>query len=458
MDPPSTPRRVTRSSKAPASPPTPEVTRRITAVIQLNVINKASELTARIKKEENRLRAKALREQHEAAARAAGNAPAVSRTPSGFIATPAIDVVPSSRKRTRDAISDDARPGRSAATTTRIADTPATLRDGRANGVSPAAQQQQADAKNGEKKMEEGAIRPARKFTKFVDYDFGKMTDTKGGFLSAEDDPWNKAMSGGPAKSGGAGAGGRQEGAPEEKPKGMTAQEWERLQLLRKLQRQKAGPFEPGLSVLKDEVERKKCRECGSLEIDFVWEDVFHCAVCNACKEKMPEKYSLLTKTECKEDYLLTDPELRDEELLPHLSRPNPHKSHWHDMMLFLRWQVEEYAFGDKKWGSAEALDAEFERREADKKKRKEAKFREKLLDLKKRTRTDAYRRQQGRLGVGGGGGGGGSGGGGKAKFGDAVGNNGRHVHEWGRVVENEDGATVKTCTSCGMEVEELTL
>ncbi|RYP71071.1 hypothetical protein DL770_008169 [Monosporascus sp. CRB-9-2] len=422
MDPPSTPRRVTRSSKAAASPPTPEVTRRI---------------------EENRLRAKALREQHEAAARAAGNAPAVSRTPSGFIATPDSDVIPSSRKRTRDAISDDARPGRSAATTTRIADTPATLRDGRANGVSPAAQQQQADANNGERNRDEGAIRPARKFTKFVDYDLGKMTDTKGGFLSTEDDPWNKAMSGGSGKSGGAGAGGQQEGAPEEKPKGMTAQEWERLQLLRKLQRQKVGPFEPGLSVLKDEGERKKCRECGSLEIDFVWEEVFHCAVCSACKEKMPEKYSLLTKTECKEDYLLTDPELRDEELLPHLSRPNPHKSHWHDMMLFLRWQVEEYAFGDKKWGSAEALDAEFERREADKKKRKEAKFREKLLDLKKRTRTDTYRRQQGRFS--GSGGASGSEGGGKAKFGDAVASNGRHVHEWGRVVENEDGATVKT-------------
>ena len=81
-------------------------------------------------------------------------------------------------------------------------------------------------------------------------------------------------------------------------------------------------------------------------------------------------------------------------------------------MMLFLRYQVEEYAFGEGKWGSAEALDAEFERREAERKKRKEAKFKEKLLDLKKRTRTDAYRRQQGRLGGGGSGGRGGGGGG----------------------------------------------
>lgn len=114
--------------------------------------------------------------------------------------------------------------------------------------------------------------------------------------------------------------------------------------------------------------------------------------------------------------------------------------------MLFLRFQVEEYALGTK-WGSAEALDAEYERRESQKKARKEAKFKEKLLDLKRKTRTEAFRRQAGTLG-------------GKngqpSKFGDAVGGGGRHVHEWGRTVENEEGMTVKTCVTCGMEVEEL--
>ncbi|KAI1374790.1 DNA repair protein [Hypoxylon crocopeplum] len=420
MERPSTPpsqARTSNPSRPIASPPTPEITRRI---------------------EENRLRAKALREQYESAARDAG-APSLSRTPSGFVATDQVHV-PNTRKRAYEAISGS----------TRVRETPSTSRDGRTNGASPA---KEGAADQAKANKDDGAIRPARKFTKFVDYDFGKMTDTKGGFLSAEDDPWNKAMSGsaatGNGKTGGPGEG------QEERPKGMTVQEWERLQLLRKLQRQKAGPFEPGLSVLRDEKERKKCRECRSLEIDFVWEEVFGCAVCGSCKEKHPEKYSLLTKTECREDYLLTEPELRDEELLPHLSKPNPHKSHWHDMMLFLRYQIEEYVFSDKKWGSADALDAEFERREAEKKKRKEAKFKEKLLDLKKRTRTDAYRRQRGKLG-GADGGGGGSGSGKKAQFGDAVGSGGKHVHEWGRVIENEDGATVKTCSTCGMEVEEM--
>lgn len=130
------------------------------------------------------------------------------------------------------------------------------------------------------------------------------MTDTKGGFLSAEDDPWNKSMAGPPAAPGAASG-----GPGEKKPEHMTAEEWERLQILRRLRQQKAGPFEPGLSVLADEAAKKKCRECGSLEIDFVWDDVFGCRVCGSCKEKFPEKYSLLTKTECKDDYLLTDRE-----------------------------------------------------------------------------------------------------------------------------------------------------
>lgn len=157
--------------------------------------------------------------------------------------------------------------------------------------------------RDGRNKGDEEALRPAKKFAKFVDYNMSSMTDTKGGFLSTEDDPHNYALGGQKAPGGG----GAQGPDDQQRPKHMTVQEWERLQLIRNLKRLKAGPFEPGLSVLDDAETRKKCRECGSLEIDFVWEEVFHIAVCGKCKEKIPEKYSLLTKTECKEDYLLTD-------------------------------------------------------------------------------------------------------------------------------------------------------
>ncbi|KAH0841481.1 DNA repair protein rad14 [Fonsecaea pedrosoi] len=272
------------------------------------------------------------------------------------------------------------------------------------------------------------AIQPARNFAKYVDYDFSKMADTKGGFLTAEDDPYNKAM---------------HADEKEQKPSHMTQKEWERQQLLKSLRNRQAGPFEPGISAIPDQTTRS-CRECGTLEVDWKWVDVFHLAVCNACKEKFPEKYSLLTKTEAKEDYLLTDPELKDESLLPHLERPNPHKSTWHNMFLYLRCQVEEYAFSDKRWGSAEALDAEFEKRETEKKRRKENKFKSKLADLKKRTRVEAYQRSK----KGGGGG----------NFGDDM-SGGKHVHEFGRPIDNpETGFPVKTCMTCGLEVEELEL
>ena len=139
-------------------------------------------------------------------------------------------------------------------------------------------------------------IKPARNFTKFVEYDFSKITDTKGGFLTEEDDRYNKALHVRDEKA-------------EQKPAHMTQTEWERQQLLKNLHRDRAGPFEPGLSVLDERTRQKTCRECGSLEIDWKWEEALRCCVCHACKDKFPEKYSLLTKTEAREDYLLTNRE-----------------------------------------------------------------------------------------------------------------------------------------------------
>ena len=54
--------------------------------------------------------------------------------------------------------------------------------------------------------------------------------------------------------------------------------------------------------------------------------------------------------------------ELKDESILPHLLRPNPHGGTFSNMMLYLRVQAEEFAY--KKWGSEQGLDDEFDRRE----------------------------------------------------------------------------------------------
>ncbi|THZ66471.1 DNA repair protein [Aureobasidium pullulans] len=366
-----TPPRTARPGSIPRSPMTPEKIRRM---------------------EEARLKAKALRSQQ----RASNQEAYPSRTPSGFVA---------GQKRPHVVV-----PGSSVQPNQRDArQTPSGDKDGFS------------------KPARDSGIEPAKKFQKFVEYDFSKMTDTKGGFLTAEDDPHNRAL---------------HTPNQEQKPANMTLKEWEKAQLIKKLKNERAGPYEPGLSALGAAKEQKKCRECDTLEIDWKWDDVFGCQVCKACQDKFPDKYSLLTKTEAREDYLLTDPELKDEQLLPRLEKPNPHKSTWNNMMLYLRYQVEEYAFSDKKWGSPEALDEEFEKRQGEAKRRKEVKFKSKLNDLKRRTRVDAYKRQK--AGVEGG------------NFGDKLWGS-KHEHEWGRAVENpETGATVKTCVECGMEVEEL--
>jgi DNA-repair protein complementing XP-A cells len=110
-------------------------------------------------------------------------------------------------------------------------------------------------------------------------------------------------------------------------------------------------------------------------------------------------------------------------------------------MRLYLRCQVEDYAFSTK-WGSVEALDDEFAARELVKKKRRDSKFKSKLEDLKKRTRVEAWRRSRRGRAAG--------------NFGDDLGE-GRHVHDWSPPIENsQTGVLVKTCTGCRMEVEEV--
>lgn len=113
--------------------------------------------------------------------------------------------------------------------------------------------------------------------------------------------------------------------------------------------------------------------------------------------------------------------ELRDEEVMPHLLKANPHKSTWNNMMLFVRFQVEEFAF--KKWGGAEGLDAEWERRMAEKRSKRSKKFEDSLKDLRRRTRESGWAKR-------------------KAE---------EHVHTFG-VTDTSLG--VQRCTECDFEVE----
>lgn len=92
--------------------------------------------------------------------------------------------------------------------------------------------------------------------------------------------------------------------------------------------------------------------------------------------------------------------------------------------MLFLRFQVEEFAW--KKWGSPEALDIEFEKRTADKKKKKNKKFEQGLKELRRRTREGVWQRRKDE----------------------------EHHHAFGAVEVGEDGTGQQICHTCGFTID----
>lgn len=92
--------------------------------------------------------------------------------------------------------------------------------------------------------------------------------------------------------------------------------------------------------------------------------------------------------------------------------------------MLFLRYQVEDFAW--KKWGSSEALDAEWERRVEERKKKKNKKFEESLRELRKRTREGVWQRRKDQ----------------------------EHTHVFGTVQMAEEGQGQQVCHECGFTVD----
>ncbi|KAF8953728.1 hypothetical protein CPC16_008933 [Podila verticillata] len=243
---------------------------------------------------------------------------------------------------------------------------------------------------------------PKNSWTKYYDYDLSKMKDTQAGFIQELDERDSIGRT-------------TEEAAQDEE--NLRKRKWQPTVV----------PADP--SIFLGAEDNYECQDCGSVDVDFQLLRHFHIPVCIACRDAYPDKYSLLTKTECRQDYLLTDPELRDTELFPFWERPNPKKATWNNMMLYLRCQVEEFAF--KKWGGPEGLDTEFEKRERDKETRKEVKFKKELRDLRNKTRTSVW--QDKKLAK-------------RAKT---------HQHSYGAtLVDPDTGASVQTCVECGIQVE----
>lgn len=265
---------------------------------------------------------------------------------------------------------------------------PSTLRNAASSskaGAPPASTPQQP------------ALTRDRALGDYIEFDLTRLHNSKGGFLVDE----------------------------KEGEDAMQALEEQRKERERELQRLREQ-MEPGVSL--DPKSRPVCELCGTEDILYEpFLRVFNVRVCRACERAHAERYSLLTKTEVKEDYLLTDAELADAELLPHLLKKNPHKSTYSNMMLFLRGQVEAYAFSDAKWGSPEGLDAEYYRRNEEKARKRTRKFQQGLQRLRKRTiRDNVWQQRQ-----------------------DA-----EHVHEWRTIGSSNQ----QQCQGCGQRitVEEL--
>lgn len=242
--------------------------------------------------------------------------------------------------------------------------------------------------------------RPSIQKKDYIEYDFSTMKDSRGGFL---DDKDKFGLQG-----------------QEEEPQSL--QEWK--------ERQKQEHIVKDLAPPLDLENAPKCYECNSLEIDPNMFTNFKVRVCRRCIKENQDKYSLLTKTECREDYLLTEPELRDSSILHRIEKPNPHG--FLRMQLFLRFQVEEFAW--KKWGSPEGLDKEWERREQMRLERREKRYQDKLKEMRKKTRAEEYTR--------------------KLRDGKSLGE--RHVHQWSAGISIGEKLVKRRCIECGLETEEV--
>lgn len=244
-------------------------------------------------------------------------------------------------------------------------------------------------------------IRPSIHKSDYIEYDFSTMKDTFGGFLSEET-------------------------GNNVEQKELSLEDWQKDREDRGALLNGEAP--PPLDI----ANAPTCVECGSIEVDPKFQKVFRVRVCRKCQEKYPEKYSLLTKTECKEDYFLTEPELADWSLFHRIIKENPHSGTFSRMQLFLRSQVEAYAF--KKWGGEEALDKEWLRREEMRKNRREKRFNNKLQEMRRKLRAEEITRKY------------------RATRGSE-----KHKHDWGAPVETGEPHMYKRrCRECGMEVEEI--
>lgn len=279
----------------------------------------------------------------------------------------------------------------------------------------PPPVQNQADAPSAREKKQ--YIRPSVRTQDYIDYDFSTMQDLHGGYINPHDRGNYNSSYG-------------DETSYDNTRNLKTLEDWKQEQRARRNLYENAPPPEHiSLAI--------KCQECHiNIEMDPILDDVFKLHVCKQCAKAYPQKYSLLTKTECKEDYFLTEDELADLELFHRLEKPNPHSGTFARMQLFVRCEIEAFAF--KKWGGEDGLDKEWERRETQKTKRKEQLYKKEIDTMRLKTRAQEFTKRLR-----------------EKKYGKL------HKHQYGEPIgthKDEDGNVMvkRRCIECGLEVDEI--
>ena len=153
----------------------------------------------------------------------------------------------------------------------------------------------------------------------------------------------------------------------------------------------KSAASKKALPLLADTRENE-CEECSDGFSNSFLLSNFDEKVCDQCKE-MKGRHSLITRTEAKTEYLLTDVDLdRREPPLRCLLKKNPREYARSYMKLYLRLQVEERAL--EVWGSEEQLEEERARRDAQREGRKRKTFEKAIKDLRMQARSSIFNKR----------------------------------------------------------------
>uniref|UniRef100_H2Z4Z7 XPA C-terminal domain-containing protein n=1 Tax=Ciona savignyi TaxID=51511 RepID=H2Z4Z7_CIOSA len=164
------------------------------------------------------------------------------------------------------------------------------------------------------------------------------------------------------------------------------------------------------------------CLDCDKPFLDSYLLSTYNHPACDKCRD-VEDKHSVITKSEAKDSYLLSEVDLtKREPILKCVVRKNPRHNKWGDMKLFLKLQVEQRAL--EVWGSEEAIEKEHELRQQKREEAKRKKFDKNMKQLRKEVRSSLY----------------------------SVKVHG-HQHSFGDEKQINEDEWTKTCSSCGHQI-----